>query len=633
MPGKPSGLTLVLLGLLALAMGGMAWWAAGPETRGAFVAAALASGALCALIWKRGDVSTPLIIGLALVFRLAVFWLPPTLSDDAYRYVWDGLAQAEGHNPYLHAPDSPELEALREEPLYDELNSTGLHTVYPPVSQLIFRIGAALYDQGWMVSWFVIKGILALFEFGAVLVLGRMLAPRQLLIYAWNPAVVMAGAGQGHSEAAMVLFLALALLALKNDRGIWASVWLSCAGGVKLYPFLLLPFVWRRFGWKSVAASLGIALLPALPFLHFDVTELMQNMGSSLHLYVRLFEFNAGLYYLLKYFLMLPTGLDLGKLLGPALAAAYLAGLGMLYAQRRKPEGTGWKAWAGPRALLREEGSLRPAFVWAAGGFLVCATTVHPWYLLGVLALAAPAERPAWHWYALSICSLGTYLLYTDGPYWLWVWAGWGGWTALAAWRYRREITDLALRVRGARKAARAARFLQGSRSVLDVGAAEGYVGLDVAKRLGAHVRLVDIRNRNRTVLPHDEYDGERLPYPSETFDAALLIFVLHHADKPEALLRETLRVSRRAAILESTWVWRWEWALLRVLDRLANRLRRVGEAPAQEETPRFQTHEAWMECFREAGLRVVHEERTRRCVDRQSLFVVEREEGGEETP
>ena len=735
----PSGRTLILLGLLVLAMGGMAWGAAAPETRGAFVASALAAGALCVLVWKRGDVSMPVVIGLALAFRLAVCWLPPTLSDDAYRYVWDGLVQAEGHNPYLHAPDSPDLEALHDEPLYEELNSQRLHTVYPPVSQLVFRIGAVFYDRGWSVSWFVIKGILALLEFGAVLVLARMLSPRQLLLYAWNPAVALVGAGQGHSEAAMALFLALALYALRKDQGVRASVWLACAGGVKLYPFLLLPFLWRRFGWKSVAASLGMALLPALPFLHVGITDIMQNMGSSLHLYVRLFEFNAGLYYCLKYFLMLLTGLDVGKLLGPMLAVAYLGGLGALYAgyaRRRKPTetttgtgwkawadshakkhdtrgaiptlpaGAGWKAWADSHGMLREDGPLRPLFVWAAGGFLVCATTVHPWYLLGVLVLAAPAERPAWHWWGLSLCSLGTYWLYTGGPYWLWVWMGWGGWTALAAWRYRGPLTDLLLRARAARKAARVARFLAGSRSVLDVGAAEGYVGANVAKRLGAGrggavrflagsrsvldagategyvganagkhrgvnvakrlgagkevaVRLVDIQDRNRTALPLDVYDGRRLPYASNAFDAALLIFVLHHADRPEALLRETLRVGRRVAILESTYVWGWERTLLGLLDRLANRLRTEGSgaglegsesgskgpAPTSEgsthrlerSAPRlrgyvpglegpldFRTHEAWLDCFREMGLRVVHSAQSRRCVDRQSLFVVE---------
>ncbi len=627
-PIKPSGYTLILLGLLTVAMGGMAHWAAVPETRGAFATAALAAGALCALVWKRGDVSTPVVVLLALVFRLAVFWLPPTLSDDAYRYVWDGLVQAEGHNPYLHAPDSPELEALREEPIYDELNSPGLHTVYPPVSQLIFRIGAAFYDQGWDASWFVIKGILALFEFGAVLTLARMLTSRQLLIYAWNPAVVLAGAGQGHGEAAMVLFLAMALLAIRNKRGIRASVWLACAGGVKLYPFLLLPFVWRRFGWKSVAASLCMALAPALPFLHFEITDIIQNTGSSLDLYVRLFEFNAGLYYNLKYFLMLLTRLDLSKWLGPMLAALYLTGLGLLYLQRGKPAGTGWKAWTGPQDILRQDGPLRPLFVWAAGGFLVCATTVHPWYLLGVLVLAAPAERPAWHWYGLSVCSLGTYLLYTGGPYWLWVWAGWGGWSALAAWRYRRGLADLLLRARAARKAARTARFLEGSRSVLDVGAAEGYVGANMAKRLGAQVRLADILDRNRTPLPLDAYDGRRLPYASGTFDAAVLIFVLHHAERPEALLRETLRVSRRVAILESTYAWKWELALLRRLDRLANRLRSEGPAREQEGPLHFRTHAEWLTCFEEAGVRIVHAQRTRRCIDRQSLFVVEPGDG-----
>ncbi len=633
---KPSGLTWLLLLLLAAAMGGMAWWAAAPETREGFVVAALAAGALCALLWKRGDVPMHLVIGFALILRLAVFWLPPGLSDDAYRYVWDGLVQAEGYNPYLHTPDSPQLEALRDEPVYGELNSPGVYTVYPPVSQLIFRIGAIFYDQGWEVSWFVIKGLLALFEFGAVLVLSRMLRPRQLLLYAWNPAVVLAGAGQGHGEAAMVLFLALTLFALKNQRGVWASVWLACAGGVKLYPFLLFPFLWRRFGWKSIAAGLGMAVLPALPFLH---PEGIGKILSSLDLYVRLFEFNAGLYYSIKYFLALLTGMDLSKLLGPALAVLYLAGLAMLYAQRPKSEGAGSKTWpdsAGNgretwmlrRYFLQENRDLRPLFVWAAGGFLVFATTVHPWYLLGVLVLAAPAERPSWHWYWLSVCALGTYLLYTGGPYWIWVWAGWGGWTVLAACRYRRALTDLLLRARAARKAVLLARFLEKGQSVLDVGAGEGYVGEKLGQRLGVQVRLVDILDRNRTTLPLDIYEGRRLPYASGAFDASLLVFVLHHAEHADELLRETLRVSRRVVILESTYVSKWELALLRRLDRLANRLRSEDAMGEQgKETLRFRTHAEWLACFQEAGAHVVHAQRTRRCVDRQSLFVVE---GGE---
>lgn len=579
-----------------------------------------------------------LVIGFALILRLAVFWLPPGLSDDAYRYVWDGLIQAEGYNPYLHTPDSPELEALHDEPVYDELNSSGVYTVYPPVSQLIFRIGAVFYEQGWEVSWFVIKGLLALFEFGAVLVLSRMLRPRQLLLYAWNPAIVLAGAGQGHGEAAMVLFLALALFALKNKRGVWASVWLACAGGVKLYPFLLFPFLWRRFGWKSMAAGLGIAILPALPFLH---PEGIEKILSSLNLYVRLFEFNAGLYYGIKHFLALLTGMDLSKLLGPALAVLYLAGLAMLYAQRPKSAATGWKAWprsAGTgwktktwlsrRYFLQEDWGLRHLFVWAVGGFLVFATTVHPWYLLGVLVLAAPAERPSWHWYWLSVCALGTYLLYTGGPYWVWVWIGWGGWAILAACRYRRALVNLLLRARAARKAALMARFLEKNQSVVDVGAGEGYVGEKLGKRLGAQVQLVDILDRNRTSLPLDVYEGRRLPYASGAFDASLLVFVLHHAEHADELLRETLRVSRRVVILESTYVWKWELALLRRLDRLANRLRSEEAMGKQEKEPlHFRTHAEWLARFQEAGAHVVHAQRTRRCVDRQSLFVLEGEE------
>ncbi|MYV69014.1 methyltransferase domain-containing protein [Streptomyces sp. SID2131] len=86
--------------------------------------------------------------------------------------------------------------------------------------------------------------------------------------------------------------------------------------------------------------------------------------------------------------------------------------------------------------------------------------------------------------------------------------------------------------------------------SVLDVGAG----GCRVAELLGADGRLsvtaVDVVDHNVTAVPLRLYDGERLPFPDKSFDAALLVFVLHHAERPEALVREVLRVTRSTVVV-----------------------------------------------------------------------------------
>jgi hypothetical protein len=66
------------------------------------------------------------------------------------------------------------------------------------------------------------------------------------------------------------------------------------------------------------------------------------------------------------------------------------------------------------------------------------------------LALGVIHERPAWPWFWVSTCSIGTYLFYIDGPYWLWINLGWGGGVLLALWWYRDALKSVAAEVRTA---------------------------------------------------------------------------------------------------------------------------------------------------------------------------------------
>ena len=51
--------------------------------------------------------------GVALILRLVVLPLEP--GDDFWRYQWEGKIQQAGFNPYVHAPDDPQLEPVRAE--------------------------------------------------------------------------------------------------------------------------------------------------------------------------------------------------------------------------------------------------------------------------------------------------------------------------------------------------------------------------------------------------------------------------------------------------------------------------------------------------------------------------------------
>ncbi len=198
----------------------------------------------------------PAVLAGSVLMRALPLAAPPTLSSDAYRYVWDGRVQAHGINPYVYLPAAPELADLRDEAVYSKMNRVGTATtIYPPVAQMLF----AAAGQAWP-SIFGIKAMMVGFEalaVGVMLHLLRLagLGREQVLIYAWNPVAVWEYAGNGHIDAASIGFIALALLAVTARRSTLAGVALAAAALCKLLPVALFPAFWRRWDWRMAAAA------------------------------------------------------------------------------------------------------------------------------------------------------------------------------------------------------------------------------------------------------------------------------------------------------------------------------------------------------------------------------------------
>jgi ubiquinone/menaquinone biosynthesis C-methylase UbiE len=157
---------------------------------------------------------------------------------------------------------------------------------------------------------------------------------------------------------------------------------------------------------------------------------------------------------------------------------------------------------------------------------------------------------------------------------------------------------------------------------VLDIGAGEGYVGWEISRQTSAEVVLCDVRKSNRTPLPFDVLDSGPLPYDSETFDVSILVFVLHHAARPESLLAEARRVARHdIVVVESVFTNCIEHRLLIFLDRLANRIRSKDEMRAQEDQLEHRTADGWREMFEQVGLGVEAEIHSGRFPHRIAAF------------
>ncbi len=402
------GTNRLLVGGTALSLLTCPLLASTPETWPGLVALSFVACAGLFGLWTRDPLTKEQILWGALLLRLAFLPLLPGLTDDLYRYVWDGWLQIEGINPYRFPPEHDALAAFQAAPIYDELNSQPYYSVYPPLAQVGFAVGGWIYASvGWHAAYYALKGLFTAAEFGGVLLLSRLATPRNLLLYAWNPLVLLETAGQGHTEALLLPFVVGAVWAVRHGSGRLASAAVAGAGMIKIWPFVLGPFLLRRYGWAAVWPGALVAAGLSLPYA---APYVLPHLKASVDLFAHLLEFNAGPYYLVKYIFWVVTGADWSKQIGPAFRYLFLAALPALYV-------LDW----------RRDWSFRGAALLTVGLFLALSTTVHPWYVLPVLALGVMDERSAWPWFWLGAFSIGTYLFYIDGPYWIWIILGWGG--------------------------------------------------------------------------------------------------------------------------------------------------------------------------------------------------------------
>jgi alpha-1,6-mannosyltransferase len=245
-----------------------------------FVALACTQGALyliAAWIVLRTRPSRSLwivVIIFAALFRLSVLFAPPYLSTDIFRYIWDGRVQAAGINPFRYVPADEALSGLRDEIIYPNINRRDYApTIYPPVAQMtFFAVTRVSESVTWMKAAMVGFELVGLYALVALLVSFNFPKERVLLA-AWHPLLVWEIAGNGHVDAMLFAFLALALLARRRGAETMTGVWLACAALIKLYPIVLVPAFYRRWGWKMPVALAATVVVAYLPYLSVGLTR------------------------------------------------------------------------------------------------------------------------------------------------------------------------------------------------------------------------------------------------------------------------------------------------------------------------------------------------------------------------
>lgn len=400
--------------LLPLSGGLHAWLLYGtgreeaPQLLGIFGALFVLYAAICWQAPPERELSYWLWGGMLL--RGIAWFSMPQLSDDYFRFVWDGRLLAGGENPFLRTPEAwmadPRAAELGLTPeLFKGLNSPAYFTIYPPVLQSIFWLGAELFPRSveghvWLMKGFVLgaEGLSLWLLPGLLRRWGR--PPGLALLYALNPLVIVELSGNLHFEALMIAFLLLAARWLCEGRLLRSALAFALAVCSKLLPLMVLPLLLRRIGWRGTfiysALSGGLTLLLFWPLLG---GEALGHLLSSVGLYFQKFEFNGGLYSLLRWAGYQARGYNMIAAIGRWTALATLLGILLFALLERKPSRQNWL----------------PQMLWPWLIYLGLSSIVHPWYVAPLLALCAagPYRFPV-VWSALIPL---TYLTYASRPW------------------------------------------------------------------------------------------------------------------------------------------------------------------------------------------------------------------------
>jgi hypothetical protein len=210
------------------------------------------------------------------------------ISDDIYRYVWEGHVQNLGYNPFSTPPAHPDFKG---DPLIEKINFPEIPAVYPPVAQILFKLLALIQP-----SLYLFKAVFILFSFFtlAFLLLKRKDFPGAFPVFALLPLVVIEFAWSGHFDIVGICFFIFAVSALKKDQGFKSGIFLALAIGIKYLPIIAIPFFIKTFSHKERKKFLLSLLL--IPLFYFPYMSAGKMLFFALTNYSKTWAFNGFLF-------------------------------------------------------------------------------------------------------------------------------------------------------------------------------------------------------------------------------------------------------------------------------------------------------------------------------------------------
>lgn len=362
-----------------------------------------------------------LLAGVGIIFRLVFIVAIPNLSQDFYRFIWDGRMLIQGINPYLFTPDyllndptsTLKFSMPQAQELFNGMGglSAGHFSNYPPINQLFFALAGLFAGKSIIGSVIILRVIMVMADIG-ILYFGKKLLEKlslpvsNIFWYFLNPFVIIELTGNLHFEGVMLFFVIWSLYLLSRGKWLWAAIILSISIGVKLIPLLFLPLFFQYFTQKKPLAEgfwdftkfclvvLGVVLLLFSPFLS---SEFILNFTNTVNLWFQNFEFNASIYNIVKWIGFDYYHTNLIKPYGGISPFLVIAVILIL-------------------TFFRKNISIKQlitAMLFGISIYFLFATTVHPWYICTPLLLSVFTRyKFPIVWSAVTILSYSAYGLH-----------------------------------------------------------------------------------------------------------------------------------------------------------------------------------------------------------------------------
>jgi len=204
---------------------------------------------------------------IAFIFRAVFILAIPNLSQDFYRFIWDGRMLLEGFNPYLYTPESfinlGEYPINQAQELFNGMEALNAShfTNYPPINQLCFAVASIFAGKSILGSVIVMRLLIITADFG-ILHFGKKLLEKlgipvyNIFWYLLNPFIIIELTGNLHFESVMVFFLVWSMYLLYSKKWKIAATVFALSVSVKLIPLIFLPLFYQWFMKRNIIENI-----------------------------------------------------------------------------------------------------------------------------------------------------------------------------------------------------------------------------------------------------------------------------------------------------------------------------------------------------------------------------------------